>query len=143
VLELTAMIDGLAGRIGGSERKLLDLVYFTSDRYQGLVRAAGVWDRVGQVRLSCAAWLRAARWRDEPGDPAWGRAVACMRRDPGAGDWRSVMAYVLDRTPPERRAAAAAALDPPGPPLGAVAAPPVSDRPAGAPVPCDNGGNPR
>jgi hypothetical protein len=143
VLELTAMIDGLAGRIGGSERKLLDLVYFTPDRYQGLARAAGVWDRVGQVRFSCAAWLRAARWRDEPDDPAWGRAVACMRRDPGAGDWRSVMAYVLDRTPPERRAAAAAALDPVEPPLGAAAAPPVSDRPAGAPVPCDNGGNPR
>ena len=150
VLEVTAEIDGLAGRIGGAERKLVDLVYFTPDRYQGLVRAAVVWERVGQLRQSCAAWLRAARWRDEPGDPAWGRAIACLRRDPGAGNWRSVLAYVLDRTPPERRAAAAAALDPEGaivaPPvraLGAPAGPPVSDRPAGAPIPCDTGGNPR
>jgi len=143
VLEVAAVVDALAGRIGGSERKLVDLVYFTPDRHQGLVRAAGIWERVGQVRHACAAWLRAARWRDEPDDPAWARAIACMHRDPGAGDWRSVLAYVLDRTAPERRAAAVAALDPDATPLGAPAAPRVSDRPAGAPVPCDNGGNPR
>jgi hypothetical protein len=143
VLEVAAVVDALAGRIGGSERKLVDLVYFTPDRYQGLVRAANIWERVGQVRHACAAWLRAARWRDEPDDPVWGRAIACMRRDPGAGDWRSVLSYVLARTPPERRAAAAAALDPGATPLGAPAAPPVSDRPAGAPIPCDTGGSPR
>jgi hypothetical protein len=143
VLAVAAVIDALAGRIGGSERKLVDMVYFTPDRYQGLVRAANIWDRVGQVRHACAAWLRAARWRDEPDDPAWGRAIACMRHDPGAGDWRSVLSYVLDRTPPERRAAAAAALDPGGTAIDAPAAPRVSDRPAGAPVPCDTGGSPR
>src|SRR6185369_1192155 len=43
VLEIAAVVDALAGRIGGSERKLLDLVYFTPDRYQGMVRAAGIW----------------------------------------------------------------------------------------------------
>lgn len=151
VLELAAEIDGLAGRIGGAERKLVDLVYFTPDRYQGLVRAALVWERVGQVRQSCAAWLRAARWRDEPGDATWGRAIACMRRDPGAGNWRSVLGYVLDRTPPERRAAVEAALvpdeassvAPPARALGAPVGAPVSDRPAGARVPCDTGGSPR
>jgi hypothetical protein len=151
VLELAAEIDGLAGRIGGAERKLVDLVYFTPDRYQGLVRAALVWERVGQVRQSCAAWLRAARWRDEPGDAAWGRAIGCMRRDPGAGNWRSVLAYVLDRTPPGRRAAVEAALVPdesssvalPARALGAPVGAPVSDRPAGAPIPCDTGGSPR
>ncbi len=156
VLELAALIDGFAGRTGGAERKLVDLVYFTADRYEGLLRAASVWERVGQVRLGCAAWLRAARWRDEPDDPAWGRAIACMRRDPGAGDWRSVLAYVLDRTPPEGRAGAAAALDPSESSglapsalapsvraLGAPAAPSLSDRPAGAPIPCDNAGSPR
>jgi hypothetical protein len=156
VLELAAVVDALAGRIGGSERKLVDLVYFSPDRYQGLVRAAGIWERVGQVRHSCAAWLRAARWRDEPDDPAWGRAIACMRRDAGAGDWRPVLRYVLDRTPPERRAAVAAALDPgataidapaapsiDAPAAPSIAAPRVSDRPAGVPVPCDTGGSPR
>lgn len=127
VLEVTAVIDALAGRVGGAERKLTDLVYFSPDRYQGLVRAAAIWERVGQVRLGCVAWLRAARWRDEIDDPAWGRAVDCMRRDPGAGDWRAVMGYILDQTPPARRAAAAAALDPTAAPLGALAAPPVSD----------------
>jgi hypothetical protein len=149
VLELTAIIDARAGRLGGAERKLVDLVYFTPDRYLGLVRTAGIWERVGQGRLGCVAWLRAARWRDEIDDPAWGRALACLRRDPGAGDGRSVLAYVLDRTPPERRSAAAATLDPTEAPLGAPAVvpvlppAPVNARPAGAPIPCDTGGSPR
>jgi hypothetical protein len=149
VLALTAVIDGLAGRTGGTERKLTDLVYFTPDRYQGLVRAAAIWERVGQARRACASWLRAARWRDEPEDPAWRRAIACTRRDPDAGDFRAITAYVLQRAPAERRAALAVELDPLAaapPPASATtarAAAPVSDRRAGDPIPCDTGGSPR
>jgi hypothetical protein len=68
---------------------------------------------VGQIRSSCALWLRAARWRDEPDDPAWHHAIACARRDPGAGDWRTIRAYVLSRAPADRRDDIAAALDAP------------------------------
>ena len=103
VLEIAAVIDGLAGRIGGAERKLTDLIYFSADRYLGLVRAATVWQRVGQGRLACVAWLRAARWRDEVDDPAWRQAMDCTRGDPGAGDWRAIRQYVLDRAPADRR----------------------------------------
>jgi hypothetical protein len=145
VLALTAIIDGLAGRTGGAERKLTDLVYFTPDRYQGLVRAAAIWERVAQPRLACAAWVRAARWRDEPDDPTWRRAVACTRRDPDAGDFRAITAYVLQRAPAERRAALARELDldPAAVPPDASATVPVSGRRAGDPIPCDNAGSPR
>jgi hypothetical protein len=155
-LALTAVVDGLAGRIGGAERKLTDLIYFTPDRYQGLLRAAAIWEQVGQGRLACASWLRAARWRDEPEDPAWRRAIACTRQDPGTGDFRAITAYVLERAPAERRAALARELDPRSasksvaPTSGAAlpaaalrAAPAVSDRRAGDPIPCDTGGSPR
>jgi hypothetical protein len=111
VLEAAALIDGLAGRLGGAERKLGDLVYFSPDRYAGMIRAARVWERAGEARAGCALWIRAARWRDDPEDPAWRRAVACTRRDPAAGDWRAIRQYVLDRAPAARRAALAAALD--------------------------------
>ena len=144
VLEIAAVIDGLADRIGGAERKLTDLVYFTPDRYQGLVRAAQIWRRVGQARLSCEAWVRAARWGDAVDDPAWRRAIDCTRADPGAGDWRAIRRYVLDRAPENRREAIAATLDAtPDPARSPLAAPPVSARPAGDPIPCDTGGSPR
>ena len=142
VLEIDAVIDGLAGRIGGAERKLTDLVYFSPDRHEGMVRAAQVWIRVGQARLACVAWLRAARWRDDLDDPAWRRAIDCTRGDPGAGDWRAIRRYVLDRAPGGRRAEIAAALDataeaPPAP-LSAPASAPRQERP----IPCDNGAGP-
>lgn len=113
VLELTALIDGWAGRSGGAGQKIADLIYFTPDRYQGMVRGAAIWERIGQSRQACALWLRAARWRDEVDDPAWRRAVACTRRDPAAGDWRAIRQYVLERAPDGRRADIAAGLDAP------------------------------
>ena len=113
ILALAAVIDGLAGRLGGTERKLTDLVYYSPDRYDGMVRGAAIWDRLGQTRQSCALWLRAARWRDEPEDPAWHQAIACARRDPGAGDWRAIRTYVLQTAPADRRAALSASLDAP------------------------------
>jgi tetratricopeptide (TPR) repeat protein len=113
VLELVALVFGRAGRFGGTERMLIDLAYFTPDRAAGLARAATLWERVGRPREACAQWIRAARWRDDPEDPTWRRAVACTRRDPGAGDWRAIRQYVLDRAPPDRRDAIAAALDAP------------------------------
>ncbi len=110
-LELAAVVDGLAGRVGGTERKLIDMVFYTPDRSAGLQRAARVWERVGQPRAACAAWLRAARWNDEPEDDLWRKVIACTRQDPGAGDWQAVRRYVLERAAPERREALAATLD--------------------------------
>ena len=111
VHEATALIDGLAGRFGGVERKLTDLVYYSPDRYDGFLRAATVWDRVGRPRDACVLRVRAARWRDDPEDALWRDAIACTRGDPGAGDWRAIRQYVLDRAPPARRDAVAAFLD--------------------------------
>lgn len=111
VLEIAAMIDGLGGRTGGAERRLGDLVYWSRDRRQGLETAARVWETLGRTRPGCAAWVRAARWSDDPEDPAWDKAVACARKDPGAGSWRQIRDYVVSRAPPERRNAVAARLD--------------------------------
>jgi tetratricopeptide (TPR) repeat protein len=111
VLETAALIDGLARRFGGTERKLIDLVYYSPDRADGFVRAAGVWERAGRPRDACAQRVRAARWRDDPEDPLWRAAIACTRNDPGAGDWRAIRQYVLDRAPADRREALAATLD--------------------------------
>ena len=111
VLELVALIFGRAGRFGGTERMLMELAFHSPDRADGLARGAQVWDRLGRAREACAQWIRAARWRDQPEDPLWVKAIACTRKDPGAGDWREIRAYVLDRAPPDRRAALAAALD--------------------------------
>jgi hypothetical protein len=90
---------------------LMELAYYTPDRAAGLARGAVVWDRLGRTREGCAQWIRAARWRDDPEDPTWRNAVTCARRDPGAGDWRAIRQYVLDRAPPGRREAIAATLD--------------------------------
>lgn len=111
VLELAALAFGRAGRFGGTERMLMELAYYTPDRAAGIARAAAVWDRLGRRREACAQWIRAARWRDDPEDPAWRDAVSCTRRDPGAGDWRAIRQYVLERAPAARREAIAAALD--------------------------------
>jgi hypothetical protein len=113
VQEVAALVDGLARRFGGAERKLLDLVFYSPDRYQGMVRTAVVWERVGRLRDACVQRVRAARWRDDPEDPMWRAAIACTRHDPGAGDWRGIRQYVIERAPPDRRAAVAASLDAP------------------------------
>src|SRR4029077_12103914 len=106
-----------ARRFGGTERELMELAYYSPDRPAALARGAAIWARLGRARESCALWIRAARWRDDPEDPTWRRAVVCARLDPGAGDWREIRDYVLTRAPPERRAAIAAELDPsPSPP---------------------------
>lgn len=112
-LETAALADGLAGRFGGTERRLMDLVYHSPDRYQGMVAAATIWERVGRARDACVQRVRAARWRDDPEDPIWRAVIACTRRDPGAGDWRGIREYVLEKAAPERRAAVAASLDAP------------------------------
>jgi tetratricopeptide (TPR) repeat protein len=111
VRELVALVFGRARRFGGTERMLMELAYDSPDRAAGLARGARVWDKLGRTREACAQWIRAARWRDDPEDPAWREAVACSRRDPGAGDWQAIRAYVLGRARPDRREAIAAALD--------------------------------
>jgi hypothetical protein len=111
VLELVAVIWGRAGRFGGTERMLMELVYYTPDRAAGLARGAAVWERVGRPREACAQWIRAARWRDDPEDPTWRKALACTRADPGAGDPKAIRDYVVSRARPERRDAIAATLD--------------------------------
>lgn len=121
VLELVATIFGRDGRFGGTQRMLMELAFHTPDRPSGLARGAVVWERLGRPREACAQWIRAARWRDEPADPLWVRAIACARNDPGAGSWQEIRAYVLARAKPEQRAALAATLD--GVPLPATTTP--------------------
>jgi hypothetical protein len=113
VLELVALVFGRAGRLGGTERMLMELTFHSPDRAAGLARGAAVWERLARPREACAQWIRAARWRDEAADPTWRKAIACARKDPGAGDWREIRAYVLERARPEDRAALATALDAP------------------------------
>ncbi len=119
-LELVATIFGRAGRFGGTERMLMELAYHTPDRAAGLARGAAVWERVGRPREACAQWIRAARWRDQPEDALWVKAITCARHDPGAGDWQEIRAYVLGRARPERRDVVAAALDGTPPPAAVV-----------------------
>jgi hypothetical protein len=111
VLELVAVIWGRAGRFGGTERMLMELAYHSPDRAAGIARGAAVWERVGRPREACAQWIRAARWRDDPEDPVWRTALACARRDPGAGDPKAIRDYVVSRARPDRRSAIAAELD--------------------------------
>ena len=111
VLELVALIFGRAGRFGGTDRMLTELTFHTPDRAAGLARGAAVWEQLGRPREACAQWIRAARWRDEPTDPLWLKAISCARKDPGAGSWQEIRAYVLGRARPEQREALAAALD--------------------------------
>jgi hypothetical protein len=111
VRDVVAVIFGRAGRFGGTEHMLTELAYYTPDRAAGFARGAAVWERLGRTREACAQWVRAARWRDDPADPTWRRAITCARRDPGAADWREIRDYVLARARPERREAIAAELD--------------------------------
>jgi hypothetical protein len=113
ILALAAFVFGRASRFGGTERMLMELAYATPDRAAGLARGAAIWEQLGRGREACAQWLRAARWRDDPEDPTWRKAIACTRRDPGAGDWRQIRDYVLGRATPDRRAAIAASLEAP------------------------------
>jgi len=131
VLELVATIFGRGGRFCGTDRMLMELAYHTPDRAAGLARGAAVWERVGRPREACAQWIRAARWRDQPEDALWVKAVSCARRDPGAGDWQEIRAYVLGRALPERRDAVAAALDGTPPPVPVLDAGADGARPPG------------
>jgi hypothetical protein len=90
---------------------LMELTYYTPDRAAGLARGALIWERLGRPREACAQWVRAARFRDDPEDPTWVRAIECARRDPGAADAREIRTYVLARARPDQRPALAAALD--------------------------------
>ena len=47
----------------------------------------------------------------------WRKALACARRDPGAGDPKAIRDYVVSRARPERREAIAAELDGRPPPV--------------------------
>ena len=111
VLELAAMVFGRARRFGGTERMLMELAYHTPDRAAAWRAARRSGSASAAPREACAQWIRAARWRDDPEDPVWRNAVACTRRDPGAGDWQAIRQYVLDRAPADRRDAIAATLD--------------------------------
>jgi tetratricopeptide (TPR) repeat protein len=134
-VELAAIVFGRAGRFGGTERMLMELAYYTPDRADGLARGAAVWDHLGRTREACAQWIRAARWRDDPEDALWRRAISCSRKDPGAGDWRAIRSYVLGRARPDRRAAVAASLDA----SAGVPAPAQTNPDAGSPTPrCAN-----
>lgn len=110
-LELVALIFGRAGRFGGTERMLVELAFHSPDRAAGLARGAVVWERLGRGREACAAWIRAARWRDDAEDLGWRKAITCSRKDPGAGDWRAIRDYVVARAVPERREAIASELE--------------------------------
>jgi hypothetical protein len=90
-----------------------------------------VWERVGRPREACASWIRAARWRNQAEDAAWKKAVACARKDPGAGDWKEVRDYALSLAPAERRETLAAELDA----ASEVDAGASAARPAPAPAP--------
>lgn len=133
VLELVALIFGRAGRFGGTDRMLSELTFHTPDRAAGLARGAAVWDRLGRSREACAQWIRAARWRDQPTDPLWLKAISCARKDPGAGSWQEIRAYVLGRARPEQRDALAAALDERPPSVGGDAVRTGDAGPGGSP----------
>lgn len=123
-LEIAARIDALAGHLGGAERKLQDLVYYSPDRSRAHARAAAVWAEIGKTRRACAEWAasvrrlapasygsatEADRVRDIDGqsggaaaDPGKSRAcalLACLERDRGAGDaeaWKRQLATRWD-----------------------------------------------
>jgi hypothetical protein len=139
VRALAALVFGRAQRFGGTERMLMELAYHSPDRAAGLARGAQIWEKLGRTREACAQWIRAARWRDDPADPTWREAITCTRRDPGAGDWQAIRAYVLARAAPDQRAAIAAALD--GKPLPAPPDEPVqgpTEAPSAPPAPADD-----
>ena len=116
-LEVAALIDARAGRLGGAAQRLGDLVFFSMDRAAGYERAARVWNQVGDVRRECLAWDHATRVAAND-DPRWCRLLACARRDPGGADAVAIAAHIRQQAP---------ALDcaPPVPPPAEPAAPPA------------------
>jgi hypothetical protein len=145
VLETAALSFGRARRFGGTERMLMEMTYYSPDRAAALARGAVVWERLRRPREACAHWIRAARWRDDPEDATWRKAIDCTRADPGAGDWREIRGYVLLRARPDRREALAAILDTPSAanaptssptvPPAAPAAPAATAAPGATPAP--------
>jgi len=97
-LEVAALIDARAGRLGGAEQKLADLVFFSLDRAAGYERAARVWNQVGDVRRECWAWDHATRIGPAD-DPRWCGLLACARRDPGGVDPNAVAARIREQAP--------------------------------------------
>lgn len=97
-LEASALIDARAGRVDAAARKLVDLVFYSSDRARGHARAAVVWERASNDRRACSAWERAALLGPVD-DPSWCSLLACLRRDPGSGDVASAATYVAARAP--------------------------------------------
>ena len=95
---MAALIDALAGRVGGAERKLRELVFFSRDRAAAHERAAHVWQVVGRPREECTAWKHATRV-GAVDDPRWCELLACVKRDPGAGDVAIVAAHIRSRAP--------------------------------------------
>jgi hypothetical protein len=97
-LEVAALIDARAGRLGGAARKLGELVFYSTDRAIGYARAARVWERAGQDRRACRAWEQAAHL-GALDDPRWCDLLACARRDTAVGDERAMVDYVRKRAP--------------------------------------------
>jgi len=123
-LEVAALIDARAGRLGGAEQKLADLVFFSVDRATGYQRAAQVWNQVGDVRRECWAWDHATRVAPLD-DPRWCSLLACARRDPGGVDPDAVAARIREQAP-------ALACDAPAAPPPTAGTPPSLPPDAGA-----------
>jgi len=129
-LEVAALIDARAGRMGGAEQRLGDLVFFSIDRAAGYERAARVWEQVGDVRRACWAWDRAMRVAPAD-DPRWCSLLACARHDPGGADPDQIAAHIRDRAPQ------LACVAPP--PVDATPEAPAGDSPPPAAFPSDGG----
>lgn len=127
-LEVAALIDARAGRLGGAEQKLGDLVFFSVDRAAGHERAARVWNQVGDVRRECLAWDHATRVGPAD-DPRWCKLLACARRDPGGADPNAIATYIREKAP-----ALACEAAPPGSEEAPPAAfPPDAGKPPASP----------
>ena len=98
-------------------------------------------DRARRRGLGARSGARARRARSGsapragatiPEDPVWRTALACARRDPGAGDPKAIRDYVVSRARPDRREAIAAELDGRPPVVDGGAADATTDATAGA-----------
>jgi tetratricopeptide (TPR) repeat protein len=111
VRELAASIDAQRGNWDAAEQHLVEMIYFTPARGEGLERAARFWEQFGQARRACATWHRLAVLRDDPTADAWQRVWVCARRDPGIADAAAIRRYLLARVPAAQRAQLETALD--------------------------------